>query len=238
MGDHTFGVLICYEDSDPFLGRRLAQDNADGKSVDFLVNISNDGWFDGTSEHEEHLVVSKFRAIEARRSMVRAVNMGVSAVIDGNGRILKPHALPAPVYDPNRLGMKLIRYLQKYQLWEVPALGPVEELPVAEYADFKKTAGVLLATVPIDSRASVYAAWGDWLPISGWVLVGLCSYFPGVGCGRRPNRYNSRDGFRVGRIPVEDTIRVLLGSFLAASVSGAEAARPRIFGVSLRARVP
>jgi apolipoprotein N-acyltransferase len=55
------------------------------------VNISNDGWFDGTEEHEQHLAICRFRAVEARRSIVRAVNMGISAVIDGDGRVV---ALP------------------------------------------------------------------------------------------------------------------------------------------------
>jgi apolipoprotein N-acyltransferase len=59
--------------------------------VDFLVNISNDGWFMHTAEHAEHLAVSRFRAVECRRALLRAVNGGISAVIDGNGRVV---ALP------------------------------------------------------------------------------------------------------------------------------------------------
>ncbi|OWK46883.1 apolipoprotein N-acyltransferase [Fimbriiglobus ruber] len=89
-GVAKFGVLICYEDTDPSIARRY-NPSAGGEGVDFLVNISNDGWFDGTEEHEEHLAVCRFRAIEARRSVVRAVNMGISAVIDPDGRIV---ALP------------------------------------------------------------------------------------------------------------------------------------------------
>jgi len=89
FGKTSFGVLICYEDSDPSLARRYL----DGDPVGFLVNISNDGWFRGSAEHEEHLAICRFRAVECRRSVVRAVNMGVSAVIDSNGRIL---ALPVP----------------------------------------------------------------------------------------------------------------------------------------------
>ena len=80
----TFGCLICYEDSDPYLARQYVA----SAPVDFLVNISNDGWFDGTEEHEQHLAICRFRAIEARRAVVRAVNMGISAVIDPDGRIL------------------------------------------------------------------------------------------------------------------------------------------------------
>ena len=58
---------------------------------DFLVNISNDGWFNGSCEHEEHLAICRFRAVECRRSIARAVNMGISTVIDGNGRVRWPH---------------------------------------------------------------------------------------------------------------------------------------------------
>jgi apolipoprotein N-acyltransferase len=93
VGEYHFGVLICYEDTDPSLARQYAQGGADGPGADFLINISNDGWFNGTSEHEEHLAICRFRAIESRRAIARAVNMGISAVIDGNGRVL---ALPGP----------------------------------------------------------------------------------------------------------------------------------------------
>ena len=66
----TFGVLICYEDTDP--SWRGAYGGGDGEPpVDFLVNISNDGWFDGTSEHDEHLAICRFRAVECRRSVAR-----------------------------------------------------------------------------------------------------------------------------------------------------------------------
>jgi apolipoprotein N-acyltransferase len=90
LGEYRFGMLICYEDSDPWLARQYVANNGT-PPVDFLLNISNDGWFDGTAEHEQHLAICRFRAVEARRSVARAVNMGISAVIDGSGRIV---ALP------------------------------------------------------------------------------------------------------------------------------------------------
>ncbi|HEY3789018.1 MAG TPA: apolipoprotein N-acyltransferase, partial [Urbifossiella sp.] len=87
-GKHfTFGCLICYEDSDPYLARHYVASDP----VNFFVNISNDGWFKGTEEHEQHLAICRFRAVEARRSIVRAVNMGISCVIDSDGRVV---ALP------------------------------------------------------------------------------------------------------------------------------------------------
>ena len=88
---YKFGVLICYEDSDPSIARRYNWGGDGRPGADFLVNISNDGWFDGTEQHEEHLAICRFRAVESRRSVVRAVNMGISAIIDPDGRMV---ALP------------------------------------------------------------------------------------------------------------------------------------------------
>jgi apolipoprotein N-acyltransferase len=95
LGAYHFGVIICYEDADPYLARRYAIPENGSPAADFLVNISNDGWFNGTSEHEEHLAICRFRAVETHRSIARAVNMGVSAVIDGDGRVI---ALPGPTW--------------------------------------------------------------------------------------------------------------------------------------------
>jgi apolipoprotein N-acyltransferase len=91
----TFGCLICYEDSDPYLARQYVT----SEPVNFLVNISNDGWFDGTEEHEQHLAICRFRAIEARRAIVRSVNMGISGVIDSDGRVV---ALPDPDWSKSK----------------------------------------------------------------------------------------------------------------------------------------
>jgi apolipoprotein N-acyltransferase len=75
-----FGVLICYEDTDSELARRLRRDGAD-----FLVNISNDAWF-GLSELDQHYVTARFRAIENRAGVVRSGNNGLSGMIDPLGR--------------------------------------------------------------------------------------------------------------------------------------------------------
>ena len=75
-----FGVLICYEDTDSELARRLRRDGAD-----FLVNITNDAWF-GLSELDQHYVTARFRAIENRVGVVRSGNNGLSGLIDPLGR--------------------------------------------------------------------------------------------------------------------------------------------------------
>ena len=63
-GTFRFGVLICYEDTDPSMARKYNPTSGRGPGVDFLVNISNDGWFDGSEEHEQHLAICRFRAVE------------------------------------------------------------------------------------------------------------------------------------------------------------------------------
>ena len=90
---YHFGVVICYEDTDPGIARHYV--NGTGEPIDFLVNISNDGWFNGTEEHEQHLAICRFRAVECRRSVLRAVNMGISGIIDPDGRVVK---LPAETW--------------------------------------------------------------------------------------------------------------------------------------------
>jgi apolipoprotein N-acyltransferase len=159
LGAFNFGVLICYEDGYADIARQYGADGQDGRAADFLINISNDGWFDGTAEHEQHLAICRFRAIETRRSIARSVNMGISGIIDGNGRVLEPQPLRS--FDPD------------IPLWDIPTHAlPFPELPVSRWQEFKKVQGVLLASVPIDTRTSFYALWGDWFPIGCWLVIG------------------------------------------------------------------
>jgi apolipoprotein N-acyltransferase len=82
-----FSVLICFESIFSDLTRKFVRNGAE-----FLVNITNDGWFGRCSEPYQHLELSRFRAIENHRWLVRAANTGVSAFIDANGNIV--HRLP------------------------------------------------------------------------------------------------------------------------------------------------
>lgn len=56
-----------------------------------LINITNDGWFGNTTGPRQHLHQTRVRAVEEGLPLLRAANNGISAVIDGNGRLL--HAL-------------------------------------------------------------------------------------------------------------------------------------------------
>ncbi|MHC4221555.1 MAG: apolipoprotein N-acyltransferase [Planctomycetota bacterium] len=92
---YKFGVLICYEDVVPYIGRKFALDDSGQKKIDWLVNISNDGWFvsgkddeiSASTELSQHTAICVFRAIENRLSVLRSVNTGVSCLIDSLGRI-------------------------------------------------------------------------------------------------------------------------------------------------------
>jgi apolipoprotein N-acyltransferase len=82
-------TAICFEDTIPRVVRRFFAEAPDGRHPDLLINISNDGWFGGSSELDMHLAISVFRCVEHRVPMARAVNTGISALIDGNGLIVQ-----------------------------------------------------------------------------------------------------------------------------------------------------
>ena len=84
---YRFGVPICYEDCMPYVCRAFVGQGHEAKQADFLLNISNDGWFHHGAEHVQHLAICVFRAVENRVAIARAVNTGVSAFIDPIGRV-------------------------------------------------------------------------------------------------------------------------------------------------------
>jgi apolipoprotein N-acyltransferase len=83
---YRFGIPICYEDVMPYVAREFTY-GGDAKRVDFLLNISNDGWFGRSIQQPQHLAICVFRAVENRVGVARAVNTGVSAFVDPSGRI-------------------------------------------------------------------------------------------------------------------------------------------------------
>ncbi len=90
IAGRSVAVNICYETALPegvrSAVRRLA---AGGRRPAVLVNLTNDGWFWGSSELDMHLAAAIFRAVEIRTPILVAANTGFSAVIDGSGRLLE-----------------------------------------------------------------------------------------------------------------------------------------------------
>jgi apolipoprotein N-acyltransferase len=80
---------ICYED---LFGEEIGAQFADPlRAPTVLVNVSNIGWFGNTVAIDQHLNISRMRALEFARPMLRATNTGATAVIDAQGRVT--HAL-------------------------------------------------------------------------------------------------------------------------------------------------
>jgi len=137
---HKFAVIICYEDVVPYIGRRFSLDDQGRKQIDWLVNISNDGWFvrfedesgkvSPSTELAQHAAICVFRAVENRLSVIRSVNTGISCLIDSLGNIHNEFAdgtLPSNAMA--RTGM----------------------------------AGWFADKMPIDKRTTFFSKYGQWL---------------------------------------------------------------------------
>ncbi len=76
----SFGGIICYEVIFP-------AEIVDKKNrPDFLINLTNDGWYGDSAGPHQHWVAAKMRAVEEGISVVRAANNGVSGVINAYGK--------------------------------------------------------------------------------------------------------------------------------------------------------
>jgi apolipoprotein N-acyltransferase len=95
-----FATPICFEDIDSRICSDMVRSPAGTpKRADFLVNLTNDGWFKA-NQNAQHLQAAIFRSIENRVPMARSVNTGISGFIDSTGRtsnLLPPRTIGASV---------------------------------------------------------------------------------------------------------------------------------------------
>ncbi|MFV0445299.1 MAG: apolipoprotein N-acyltransferase [Planctomycetaceae bacterium] len=171
-GTYRLLPLICFEDTVPQLVRSMvsaaSQPTADGEkqTVDCLVNLTNDGWFRSSSEQEQHLITAAFRCIETRTPMVRAVNTGISAVIDGNGEVREP----LKFIDGDSIAQRIMdgddpnRSSARVRDWATPVRTTLHDPHTGRY--HKSMAAALIADIPLDPRESLYTWWGDWFAAS------------------------------------------------------------------------
>jgi apolipoprotein N-acyltransferase len=157
-GQYKFGVMICYEDAVPLIARKFTLNEKGSKRINWLVNISNDGWFVRfkndkvmpSTELAQHTIVCAFRAVENRLAILRSVNTGISCMIDSLGRVRDGYAagnLPKNAFDRRGVG------------------------------------GWFADSVPIDSRITFFSKHGQWLDLScqlclaGMIIMQLIERF-------------------------------------------------------------
>jgi len=137
---YRFSVMICYEDTVPKIARRFVLDRKGKKQADWLINISNDGWFVRfkddkvipSTELPQHAAICAFRAVENRVSVLRSVNTGISCRIDPLGRIHNGYIAASPDFPAKAMQRKGI-------------------------------AGWFADKMPIDRRTTFFSKYGQWL---------------------------------------------------------------------------
>ncbi len=75
-------LLICFEDAFPHLTRASVDDE-----TDFLLNLTNNGWFGESAAQWQHAATAVFRAVENGLPLVRCANNGLTCWVDSHGQI-------------------------------------------------------------------------------------------------------------------------------------------------------
>ena len=88
-------VLICFEDMFP----QEARDHVE-EDTDFLINLTNDGWFGQGPEQKQQAACALFRAVENGVPLVRCCNNGLTCWIDAQGRIREIERAGNSIYGP------------------------------------------------------------------------------------------------------------------------------------------
>ncbi len=161
---YKFSVMICYEATMPAIARRFALDRQGRKQIDWLVNISNDGWFvrfkNGkvfpSTELPQHAAICAFRAVENRLAVLRSVNTGVSCLIDTLGRV-KNGALDGTL--PHKA------------------------------MERKGIAGWFVDEMPIDKRTTFFSKYGQWLDFCCALCLVLLIIVPRSATAVRNKKY-------------------------------------------------
>lgn len=137
---YKFSTVICYEATLPEIARGFVLDKKGQKQIDWLINISNDGWFVRFREDKvipatelaQHAAICVFRAVENRLPVLRSVNTGISCLIDSTGQIRDGYVAASADFPVSAMQRKGI-------------------------------AGWFADKMPIDKRVTIFSKYGQWL---------------------------------------------------------------------------
>lgn len=119
---------ICFEDTVPELCREMVWGDGGEKRASLLVNASNDGWFgDSDGIRRLHNQVARFRSIENRVPLIRAVNTGISCLVDSSGRLVDQ----LPAREAGVLGPRAIELDDRVPIFATVGVWPGRAVLVA-----------------------------------------------------------------------------------------------------------
>ena len=85
VGGQRVAFNICYED---LFGEEIREALLGERGATVLANVSNIAWFGRSHALPQHLAIARLRSLETGRPMLRATNTGMTAAIDGAGRVI------------------------------------------------------------------------------------------------------------------------------------------------------
>jgi apolipoprotein N-acyltransferase len=126
------GIGICFEDVFPYVSRYEALSGAN-----MLLVITNDAWYPKSSEPEQHLANSIFRAVETRLPMLRCGNNSGSCVIQPSGNISDCIFVePGETGPDGKVSGRKLLTNKKGEGWAVFTIEPKTEPPLTFYTRF------------------------------------------------------------------------------------------------------
>ncbi len=126
-------TLICFEDIFPSLARTAVDED-----TDFLVNLTNNGWFGESAAQWQHAAAAVFRAIENRLPLIRCSNNGLTGWVDAHGRLRQVfYDAQGTIYGPGFLTA------------DIPLLAPGEARPPTPYRRYGDRFGWTCVTLTV-----------------------------------------------------------------------------------------
>ena len=112
---------VCFETTVPhYLSKQLNSLASDGQEADVMLNITNDGWFFGSTCLDLHFACNVFRAVEMRKPMLVCANTGFSAHIDDSGRVIKKGPRRTPEFlicDVQKVAAPRVSVYRRWGSW-------------------------------------------------------------------------------------------------------------------------